>query len=211
MQFVYALQCQKCKYEYVQKDVFSPTASSICVDGVWFYSGGERDVHGLYCCTGCIKWFQKHTRGLYKDGIKRVWCRLTRHEVCYYPYTQWLESEKRTMKFVSHFKKKEMEKKKEKNTKRKSKRKRKHEKTNVEDVPATAEAPVIEITDAPPLDVSKTIRAHEQSMKTLRSFLTLCCSTPDTDQNHISPAVYSVVSTQLDVLQTLTDTLKEHI
>ena len=101
-----------------------------------------------------------------------------------------------------------MEKKKEKNTKRKSKRKRKHEKTNVEDA---AEAPVIEITDAPPLDVSKTIRAHEQSMKTLRNFLTLCCSTPDTDQNHISPAVYSVVSTQLDVLQTLTDTLKEHI
>ena len=104
-----------------------------------------------------------------------------------------------------------MEKKKERNTKRKSKRKRKHEKTNVEDVPATAEAPVIEITDAPPLDVSKTIRAHEQEMKTLRDFITKCFVAPDTDPNQISAVVYSVVLGKLDVIQTLGDTLKEHI
>ena len=201
MQFAYTLQCQKCKYEYVQKDVFSPTPSSICVDGIWFYSGGERDVHGLYCCTGCIKWFQKNTRGLYEDGIKRVWRRLTRHEVCCYPHVHWLESSKRTLKFVSQIKKKEMENKKQKNTKRK---RSKREKT------IRADAPPIR-ADSPPLDVAETIRVHEQSMKTLRNFLTLCCSTPDTHQNHISSAVYSVVSTQLDVLQTLADTLKEHI
>ena len=169
------------------------------------------DAHGLYCCTGCIKWFQKHTRLQHRDGIKRVWRRYTRHDVCCYPFTEWLESEKRTMKFVSRFK--EMEKKKEKNSNRKSKRKRKREITNVEDVPATVEAGAteIEIKDEPPLDVSKTIRAHEQAMKTLHNFITKCFLAPDTDPNHISAVVYSVVSTKLDVLQTLGDTLKEHI
>ena len=197
VQFAYTLQCQKCKYEYLEKEVLSPTASSICGDGVWFYCGGEMDAHGLYCCTGCIKWFQKYTRLQHQDAIKRVWRRFTRHDVCCYPVTEWLESEKRTMAFVSRFK--EIEKRKEKNTKRKNKRKRKRKTTE------------IEIKDAPPLDVSKTIRAHEQAMKTLRNYITKWFLAPDTDPNQISAVVYSVVLGKLDVIQTLGDTLKEHI
>lgn len=68
---------------------------------------------------------------------------------------------------------------------------------------------LIALTAAPPLDVSKTILAHEQSLKTLRNFLNMCRSTPETAQNHISLAVFSVISLQLDVLQTLANTLKE--
>ena len=99
------------------------------------------------------------------------------------------------MKFVARFK--EIEKRKEKNSKRKSKRKRKRE--------------ITKNKDAPPLDVSKTIRAHEQEMKTLRDFITKCFVAPDTDPNQISAVVYSVVLGKLDVIQTLGDTLKEHI
>ena len=99
------------------------------------------------------------------------------------------------MKFVARFK--EIEKRKEKNSKRKSKRKRKRETTKNK--------------DALPLDVSKTIRAHEQEMKTLRDFITKCFVAPDTDRNQISAVVYSVVLGKLDVIQTLGDTLKEHI
>ena len=57
----------------------------------------------------------------------------------------------------------------------------------------------------------KTIRAHEQEMKTLRDFITKCFVAPDTDRNQISAVVYSVVLGKLDVIQTLGDTLKEHI
>ena len=98
------------------------------------------------------------------------------------------------MAFVSRFK--EIEKRKEKNNKRKSKRKRKRKVTE------------IEIKDAPPLDV---FRAHEQEMKTLRNFITKFFLAPDTDPNRISAVVYSVVLCKLDVMQTLVDTLKEHI
>ena len=99
------------------------------------------------------------------------------------------------MKFVARFK--EIEKRKEKNSKRKSKRKRKRE--------------ITKNKDAPPLDVSKTIRAHEQEMKKIRDFITKCFLAPETDPNQISAVVYSVVLSTLDVMQTLGDTLKEHI
>ena len=104
----YSLLCEKCKYEYWEKGVlYSP--DSVCSDGVWFYSGEESDVNGLYCCTACIEWFQKYTRGLFQDGTKRKWRRLTHREVCVHSYGQWIESQERTEKFVLHFKKKETE------------------------------------------------------------------------------------------------------
>ena len=205
----YSLLCEKCKYEYWEKGVlYSP--DSVCSDGVWFYSGEESDVNGLYCCTACIEWFQKYTRGLFQDGTKRKWRRLTHREVCVHSYGQWIESQERTEKFVLHFKKKETEIKKKK-IKEKRKRKRKHEKHVVKQhvkVPRTTTA--VQDGDAP-LDVSTIVLAQEQSLKTLRNFLVVGRVTPMTDQNYISSSVFTVVSVQLDVLQKLVNNLKKYM
>ena len=209
----YSLLCQKCKYEYTEKGIlYSP--NSVCSDGVWFCSGEESDVNGLYCCTACIKWFQKYTRGLFQDGTKHKWRRLTHREVCVSPYGQWIESQERTEKFVVHFKKKETEIKKKK-IKEKLKGKRKREKHVVKEhvkVPrATTAVKEIDFPGDVPLDVSTVILAQEQSLKNLRNFLAVGRVTPITDQNHISSSVFTVVSVQLDVLQKLVNNLKEHM
>ena len=93
---IYKLPCYKC--QHVQSiDVH--VKSTLCHDGIWFLRGMvDTDIHGIYCCTGCLPWFKKNAKVIF--GRHRDWKKLVLSAVRKRTFETWKESMRRSKEFV---------------------------------------------------------------------------------------------------------------
>lgn len=223
----YLLTCAKCQHD---------GGSGICLDGVWFFDSknmtqDETQLSSLFCCTGCISWFRRNSRDWFQDDIQRDWFRFTKSEIRKWGRESWVGSEEKSAEFVEHVIRKQSNKRSQKKTKKTARtssvdnasfdnaaspsattpklRKRKRAVVvDPEDSASLASASNVVMERYNP---KTTFASFQQGIKTLHAFLNMCNNTAPGTATHIPESVHTIVTMQVGLLESLMETLKEHI
>lgn len=202
----YYLTCRKCKND---GDV------GVCTDGIWFFDSKVLEnagpVGSLYCCSKCIVWFRRNSRNWFQDDLQRSWLRYTKKDVCTWPCNSWRSSIQRTDEFVLHFSRLEKQKKTSKSTKKKTvsantTKTRKKRKRGDVDLVASANCNVMERYNP-----ASTFSSFKHAAKMIHTFLNMCHNMDSDVPNNISDSVYNMLTTQVNVIEGLMQTLEQHM
>ena len=89
------------------------------LQGAWFTEcDGTPDIHGYFCCSGCVSWFVRNSK-----VPLRLWDKLhTKDDYCRYPRNSWVESYGRSQRLVQDKEADRLRNKQRKRKRRKRKR-----------------------------------------------------------------------------------------
>ena len=225
----YSLSCAKCRHD---------GGTGIIYDGVWFFDSkaatGDNAAteSSLFCCTGCISWFRRNSRGWFQDDIPRSWFRFTKSEMKNWSRESWAGSEEKSIAFVEHITRKQQDKKAQKSKKSSRGSDSAAAISTSASVPAAATTTPKRKRKRGPVDVDpgdsaihassanfvverynpkSTFDSFQQGIKMVHAILNMCNNAEPTAGNYIPDSVQSILTMQIRLLEGLMQTLQEHI
>lgn len=225
----YSLSCAKCRHD---------GGPGIIYDGVWFFdskdavSNNATSDSSLFCCTGCISWFRRHSRDWFQDDVPRQWFRFTKSEMKNWSRASWSGSEEKSIAFVENITRKQQDKKNQKSSKKSSRgsdsaaaistgasvpaaaavattprRKRKRGSVDVVTEDSSSSANFVVERYNP----KSTFDSFQQGIKTVYAILSMCNNAESTSGMYIPDRVHNILTMQIRLLEGLMQTLQEHI
>ena len=226
----YCPTCAKCRHD---------GGTGIIYDGVWFFDSKAAVTNNavtessLFCCTGCISWFRRHSRGWFQDDIPRQWYRFTKSEMMKWSRESWAGSEEKSAAFVDNITRKQQDKRSQKTSRKSSRgsdiaaaistgtsvpasaattprRKRKRGPVDVDPGDSASHASSANFV-VERYNPKSTFDSFQQGIKTVYAFLDMCNNTEPTSGHHIPDTVHPILGMQIRLLEGLMQTLQEHI